>query len=112
MLEVHRESFVRAPERPASWFSAAESVFGDAPHLVLRESFWHERECAATERWFVSEAGSDGWQTYTSTTQAYAEDDYAPLLAGAGLASSALYASLDPQARDSADGLFVVLAKP
>ncbi len=43
VLEVHRESFVRAlGARPAGWFSAAESVFSDAPHLVLRESFWHD----------------------------------------------------------------------
>ena len=58
VLEVHRESFVRAVgARPPGWFSAAESVFSDAPHLVLRESFWHELERAATERWFVSDVG-------------------------------------------------------
>lgn len=112
VLEVHRESFVRAlGARPAGWFSATESVFGDTPHLVLRESFWHERERAATERWFVSEAGSDGWRTYLSTTQAYAEDDYAPILGEAGLAGSALHASLDPDARDSGDGLFVLVVR-
>ena len=112
VLEVHRESFVRAlGARPAGWFFAAESVFSDAPHLVLRESFWHERERAAIERWFVSEAGSDGWQSYTNTTQAYAGDDYAPVLAGAGFAGSSMFPSLDPNAHDPADGLFVLVVR-
>ena len=112
VLEVHREDFVRAlGARGPSWFAAGQSVFADSPHVCLRESFWHERERAATERWLVAAGGADDWTVYASTTRAYADDEYAALLAGAGFGRPERRESLDPEARDPADGLFVLIAR-
>jgi len=48
----------RIGREPPTWRRFATSVFGDAPHLVLRESAWRPAERVAVERYDV--IGADG----------------------------------------------------
>jgi SAM-dependent methyltransferase len=70
--------------RGNSWYRAFGGLFGDGPHLVLRESRWFEAESASVERWWVVRESDPTPQMYGSTTWSYeAELDRA--IADAGL---------------------------
>ncbi len=84
VLEPSREELPRTiGEQPASWNANAEGLFADAPHLVLRETFWFEEKRASVERYFVITEG-DEIATYHSTTYAYAEAEIREALQRAG----------------------------
>jgi hypothetical protein len=111
ILEVHTEQFVRElGDRPPSWFSAESSVFGDEPHLCLRESTWHPESRASVEEFAVRPVGRDEWVRYVSTAQAYSGDEYDDLLRSAGFAPPRRHLSLVGDA-DLQPGLFVLEAR-
>ncbi|MEM7017747.1 MAG: class I SAM-dependent methyltransferase [Pseudomonadota bacterium] len=111
VLEVHTDKFIRElGSGEPSWFTATQNVFSDTPHLCLREPAWHQREHAATERYFVVELATKTVTTYMSTTQAYSEDEYRELLNSAGFQGIKRHASLSGRLRMH-EGLFVWLAQ-
>lgn len=111
VLEVHNEAEVREMgERPPSWYSAPAGLFSDRPHLCLRESAWHPAERSASQRWFVIDAARGDVQRHADTVQAYSDDEYEALLAGAGFGEVARYPSLSGRAVPAEPGLQVFVA--
>ncbi|MFW6074525.1 MAG: class I SAM-dependent methyltransferase, partial [Chloroflexota bacterium] len=85
LLEVHTAAFVRSEgESGASWTSHRRGLFSSRPHLLLVENFWHERESAATVRYFVIDTESATVDWYASSMQAYTDADYRELITSAG----------------------------
>ena len=98
-------------EAPPSWYTAAQSVFSDEPHICLRECFWSAPDRVAIERYFVIPLGSDEVETYVSTTQAYSEREYGSVLREAGFGEVRRYASLAGDEPGAEPGLFVLVAR-
>jgi SAM-dependent methyltransferase len=105
LLEVHSHTAVRAIGSQPPWWVAPESgLFGDRPHLWLRESTWSETTQAATTRHFIIDAETDDVVRHASTAQAYHDDEYLALLSGAGFEGARVVPSLigapDEEQRD------------
>jgi hypothetical protein len=112
VLEIHDEAFVRATgEVDPSWFTARQSVFSDEPHLCLRECCWHPTHRAATERHFVVPLSGAAVRSYTSTTQAYSDDEYTGVLLDTAFTKIVRYESLAGDAEGAEPGLFVLVAQ-
>ncbi|MCP5055659.1 MAG: class I SAM-dependent methyltransferase [bacterium] len=112
VLEVHEEAFVRAMGAGApTWFTAQQGVFSDEPHLCLRECCWHPMQRAATERHFMVPLSGAALRVYTSTTQAYSDDEYLDVLVGSGFTKVERYDSLTGDAEGIEPGLFVLVAR-
>lgn len=113
IIEVHSEAFVRTlGDGGRSWYTAAASVFSDAPHLCLKESAWHAEQAVTTERYFVASVDGSDVVSYISTTQAYTEEQYVALLQHAGFGGVSRYPSLSGSPVENDDGLFVLVAPP
>lgn len=81
LLEPHTFGEIQATgEQPATWHSHAHSVFGATPHLWLNEYFWHEKEQAATIRYYIVDPDTAQVTAYAQSMQAYTEADYRNLL--------------------------------
>jgi SAM-dependent methyltransferase len=112
VLEVHSEELVRSVgEGIPSWYTAAQSVFSDEPHLCLRECFWIPQDRVAVERYFVVSLDSGDVATYVSTTQAYSDQQYTAVLRETGFADITRYASLSGDRPEAEPGLFVLVAR-
>jgi SAM-dependent methyltransferase len=85
LLEVHTyDTVLRMGGEAASWYSSQEGLFSDQPHLVLTDNLWHKKQQAAVNRYYVIDADKAGVTRYSSTTQAYTEEQYRKLLENAG----------------------------
>ena len=52
VLEVYEAGTIeRFGEEPSHWEPSRGGLFGDGPHVVLRESAWHGDARATTRRW-------------------------------------------------------------
>ena len=71
-------------QRPAGWYRALGGLFGDGPHVVLRESRWFESESASAERWWIVRESDPTPQMVGSTTWSY-ENELEGAIADAGL---------------------------
>lgn len=81
LLEVHTLAAIQAlGARPATWATAPSGLFGEAPHLLLTESFWDAATSAATARYYVVDAASAEVSRYAQSFQAYTDAAYADLL--------------------------------
>ncbi len=83
-LEVHTREAVMASGRNCSWYKSAGGLFSDSPHLCLTETHWYPDQAVALQVFQVVDLASGGLQTYRSTMQAYADDDYCRSLSEAG----------------------------
>lgn len=92
------------------WWSAQAGLFGERPHLMLVESFWHEAERAATRRYYRIEAETGAVTRWASSQQAYSEDEYRRLLAECGFAATRVYPALATD--EAADYCAIVAEKP
>lgn len=108
LLEAHTpEAVHETGARPAFWYTAERGLFGDEPHLVLRESFWDADATAASQRYFVIDAASGAVAHYGGSLQAYDPEEYRALLDDAGFGNVELLPGLaEPQ-----PGLCVLLAQ-
>ena len=95
LIEPATEATVRriGNEKPV-WWSAQSGLFGERPHLVLVESFWHEAERAATKRYYRIETETGEVTRWASTQQAYSDAEYRQLLADCGFAATRVYPAL------------------
>lgn len=85
LVEVHTYDEVkRQGMTQASWQRCPQGLFLAAPHLLLTENDWDEqtRTCS-TQFWAIEESGRT--TRFGSQTQAWHDDEYFGLLAGAGL---------------------------
>jgi SAM-dependent methyltransferase len=111
LLEVSSfDAVYEIGNQPATWYSAENELFADAPHLCLMESFWDDEQSVAIERYYILEAVSGAVTRFASSTQAYEADTLVKMLVGAGFQSPEFYASLTGKP-DGQSGLQVVLAR-
>ena len=111
LLELHVEDYVRAlGEEPPSWSAQEAGLFSDRPHLTLRESAWHEKAEAATERYFVF-SDDHPPAIYTQTTKAYSDAQLDAMLERADLHATGRYESLTGDEESEAE-LFGLIAEP
>jgi hypothetical protein len=85
-------------------------LFSDRPHVLLNEAFWDAARHAATQRYFVLDAGSGEVTRYAQTLQAYTQAEYGDLLAECGYAGVRFYPSLSGGDADRQPGLFALTA--
>jgi SAM-dependent methyltransferase len=83
-LEVHTSMAVREMGQGASWYKSDSGLFSDEPHVCLTENHWYAEQAVALQIFHVVDPATCTMQTYRSTTQAYADDEYKGLLEAAG----------------------------
>lgn len=112
VLEVHTAAELeRIGSQPARWYTAGQGLFGDDPHLVLAEHFWHVPERAATIRYFVVDLASAGVTRYAQSLQAYDQAGYVSLLAGCGFGTAVFAPALTGADAPEQPGMFVISAR-
>jgi SAM-dependent methyltransferase len=81
LLEPHTFEAVREiASRPPSWYSAAEGLFSEEPHLCLQENVWDAEANVAIERYYIIDAATGEVTRHSSSMQAYTEAEYRGLL--------------------------------
>lgn len=95
--------------QPATWYSAENELFAEKSHLCLMEAFWDEKQAVAIERYYIVDATSGEVTRYSSSTQAYENEQLAHILVQAGFQSPEFYPSLTGKAGDQGE-LMVLLA--
>ena len=111
LLEPHTfEAVFRIGKLSRSWYSAESGLFSEAPHLCLQESFWEEEHNVAIQRYYVIDAATGEVERYSSSTQAYTDEEYRSLLADCGFCEVILSSSLDGSACRPKDDMMVALA--
>lgn len=99
LLEPHTLAAVEQMGRQtASWFSSPGGLFSPAPHLLLMDHAWDERQQTATTRYYEVDAAGAAVTRFAQTMQGYSEDEYRGLLADCGFSSILFYSGLAPDA--------------
>ena len=96
--------------QPATWYSAENELFAEAPHLCLMESFWDEGLSVATERFFIVDVATSEVTRYAASTQAYDDDELREMLRQVGFQEPEFYPSLTGK-DDDQNGLHVLLVR-
>ena len=96
--------------QPATWYSAENELFADEPYLCLMESFWDDERSVAIERYYIVNAASGEVTRYSSSTQAYTENEFKKLFRSVGFARIEVYPSLLGRENPSQRELFVFVA--
>ncbi len=96
--------------QPATWYSAENELFADAPHLCLMESFWDEVLSVAIERYYIVDVASGDVVRYSASTQAYMEEGLREMLQSVGFPKVELYPSLLGKENPSQQELMVMIA--
>jgi SAM-dependent methyltransferase len=101
LVEAHEQGAVRAVGTAApSWHTAERGLFGDAPYLCLRESFWDDELSAATERWQIVDLASADVTPMAASMQAYTEDAYRKLFDASGFEAVELQPGMGDAVQD------------
>lgn len=112
ILEPHTFAAVeRAGHAPPRWSTAARGLFGDTPHLVLREHFWDVAGQVATIRYYVVEAADGTVTRYAQSLQAYTDDGYRDLLRAQGFREIARHPSLTGETDPDQADFFALVAR-
>ncbi len=98
-------------EQPSSWFSTEKGLFSAEPHLYLQESFWDEGHNVTIQRYYIVDAATGEVTRYSSSMQAYTDDEYRSLLAECGFGQVEFYPSLSGSEGDSEKYLMAILAQ-
>jgi 2-polyprenyl-3-methyl-5-hydroxy-6-metoxy-1,4-benzoquinol methylase len=86
VLELHRLAEIERQGRAGTeWYTAAEGLWSDHPHLCLTERFWDETRRVATTRWIVVDTETSAATTHASSSQGYGDDEIVGLLAESGV---------------------------
>jgi SAM-dependent methyltransferase len=95
LLEISTfDAVYESGNQPATWYSAENELFADAPHLCLMESFWDDEQAATTERYYIVEAASGEVTRYATSTQAYGNEELTKMVIQAGFQAPNFYPSL------------------
>jgi SAM-dependent methyltransferase len=85
LLEAHDFATIeRLGREGPSWQASAGGLFSPRPHLLLLERHWDEGRAIATIRYDVVDAANGSVVSFAQSLQAYTEEGYRRLLAGAG----------------------------
>lgn len=112
LLEPHTfDAVYELGNQPATWYSAENELFAEKPHLCLMESFWDEDLFVAVERYLIVDAASGEVARYSSSTQAYEDDELAEMLTRAGFQNPKFYPSLRGKPDEKMSQLQVLVAR-
>ena len=112
LFEPHTfEAVVKIGEQPSSWYSAEKGLFSEEPHLCLEENFWDTENNVAIQRYYVIDAATGGVARYSSSMQAYTNEEYRSLLAKCGFGKVVFYPSLGGSAGSPEDYLMAILSQ-
>ena len=112
LFEPHTfEAVVKIGGQPSSWYSAEKGLFSEEPHLCLQENFWDTEENVAIQRYYVIDAATGGVARYSSSMQAYTNEEYRSLLAKCGFGKVVFYPSLGGSAGSPEDYLMAILSQ-
>ena len=112
LLEPHTfDAVYELGNQPATWYSAENELFAEKPHLCLMESFWDEDLSVAVERYLIVDAASGEVARYSSSTQAYEDDELAEMLTRAGFQNPKFYPSLRGKPDEKMSQLQVLVAR-
>jgi SAM-dependent methyltransferase len=111
VLEPQSAEAVQATgEDPPVWSAQGSDLFSDAPHLTLRETAWHAKHSAATERYFVFGEGEQP-EVYAQSTRAYEDAELTGMLEAAGFAIMGHYESIGDESEADLFGLVAEATK-
>jgi SAM-dependent methyltransferase len=112
LFEPHTfEAVVKIGEQPTSWYSAEKGLFSEEPHLYLQESFWDTEDNVAIQRYYIIDAATGEVTRYSSSTQAYTNEEYRSLLAECGFGEVVFYPSLGGSAGSPEGDLIAILSQ-
>jgi len=112
LLEVSTfDAVYELGNQPATWYSAENELFADAPHLCLMESFWDEEGAVATERYFIVDVASGEVTRYAASTQAYENEELAKMLLQAGFQAPEFHPSLTGKPDDLSEMVVLLSVK-
>lgn len=97
--------------QPATWYSAENELFAEEPHLCLMECFWEERQAVAIERYFIVDAASGEVTRYSSSTQAYENEQLSHMLVQAGFQGPEFYPSLTGKTTELSEMVVLLSSK-
>ncbi len=111
VLEVSTEDAIYdTGHQPSVWYSSPSGLFSPKPHLCLMETFWDDKLSAATERYLIVDTESGEVTHYSSSSQAYSDDDYRALLGEPGFREISIYPSLTGKDNEIQEGMQVLVA--
>jgi SAM-dependent methyltransferase len=111
LLEVSTfDAIFEIGNQPATWYSAENELFADAPHLCLMESFWDDESSVAIERYYIVDATSGEVTRHSASSQAYENAQLLEMLKEADFHTSKLFPSLTGKL-DELSEMMVVLAQ-
>jgi SAM-dependent methyltransferase len=112
LIEPHTfDMVVQLGKQPNSWYASEKGLFSDEPHLCLQENFWEADDGVAIERYFIIQAASGEVTRYSSSTQAYTDDEYRSLLTECGFVNVLFYPHLGDEAINPNNGLIAILCQ-
>jgi len=112
LFEPHTfEAVVRIGGQPSSWYSSENGLFSEEPYLCLQENFWDTESNVAIERYYVIDAAAGEVTRYSSSMQAYTNEEYRSLLAECGFGKVVFYPSLGGSAGSPEGDLIAVLSQ-
>ncbi len=94
-----------------SWYTSPSGLFSDKPHICLTENFWDETSKTASIRYWILNAASGQILRYTSSTQAYSQEELQAMLETCGFSETNFYPSLTGQLDKEQPNLFALTAK-
>ncbi|HEY3311654.1 MAG TPA: class I SAM-dependent methyltransferase [Anaerolineales bacterium] len=97
--------------QPAMWYSAESGLFSNKPHVCLMETFWDEKQNAATERFYIVDINSGEVTRHAATTQAYEDDEIDALLKECKFDEPEYYPSLTGKDEDEQFDFLVLTAR-
>lgn len=80
--------------QPSSWYSTEKGLFSEKPHLYLQENFWDTDDNVTIYRYYIIDAATGEVASYSSSTQAYTDEEYRSLLVECGFGEIVFYPSL------------------
>jgi SAM-dependent methyltransferase len=111
LLEVSTfDTIYEIGNQPATWYSAENELFADAPHLCLMESFWDEERSVAIERYYIVDITSGEVTRHSASSQAYENAQLLKMLKEVGFHTSNLFPSLTGKL-DELSEMMIVLAQ-
>jgi SAM-dependent methyltransferase len=111
VLEVQTYAGVQdLGKAPATWTSSPGGLFSDRPHIQLQEGRWDEAAGVAIERYYILDGPGGTVTRYSSTTQAYTDDQWYTLLQACGYQEVVFYQSLEGQSKATHPNLMGISA--
>ena len=86
-------------------------MFSDSPHLVLKETFWLEKQHVAVERVFIVDAVTAEVTRCSTSIQAYKLSELKEMFLRAGFTDIRKYDTLADTGRDALPGFFALTAR-